>query len=321
MDNRGKRTFRASLLALAAVGVGVLGSVHSAQAQTPFKFDPTGDGNASDTYTVQGLSFAPGNALAQSAVPLTVGKSFQVYFQTQLTGLTGPSAPNVVPGLNTTYQITEVATLNETVTSLTTDPATGTSTATFALNPGAGTNQIAIYYNPSVVFNVANGTGFAVGTKIATLTPTSYVGSTFTDNVTSGFVPFNQSGAGNGQGAQSVSGSGTTTLNNTVATANPLFFNPPGGFPAGTTSIFGAGLQAPPSSVSAALQFTNPITSATITPNIGAINGVTGPDLQLQVNGFTQSFTVVPEPASVTLMGLGVVGALVVVRRTRARVA
>lgn len=312
MDNRGTRAIKSSLLALAVTAAGLLGSVRSASADT-INFSPTGSGAS---YSIQGLGFGPGNALAVNAIPLTVGSSFQVYFQTHLTSLTGPAAPASVPGLNSAYQITEVATFNETVTSVTTGPS-GT-TATFALNPTPN-DRVSIYYNPSVVFNDAAGTGFTAGTEIARLTATSFGpgGSNFTDTTANtGTEPLTQ-----GSATQSHTGFGSTQANNTVTSYNSAFFNPPTGVPLLVSSIFNAGQSVPFNAVSPSLLFTNPITGATFAPNIGAVNGGTGPDFQFQVNGITQSFGVVPEPASMTLMGLGVIGALVVVRRQRARVA
>ena len=324
MNHCGRSAVKSSLLALAVTAAGLLGSVRSVSADT-FQFNPSGVGT---TYSINGLGFGPGNALAVNAIPLTVGSTFQVYFQTHLTSLSGPNAPNFVPGLNGTpgaapFQITEVATLSETVTNISTTAA-GT-TATFHLNAGAG-DQIAIYYNPAVVFNDAAGTGFTAGLKIATLSPTSFTSSNFTDQTAGGGVatqPFNTTGAGNGLTATSHVGAGTTGINNDVSSYNPAFFQPPTGSPTLVSSIFNSNLAAPFGAVSPSLLFTNPISSVVFAPNIGTVNGGTGPDFQLQVSGFTQSFTAVPvpEPASVTLMGLGVVGALVVVRRQRAKVA
>lgn len=321
MKNRGKRAIKASLLALAVTAAGLLGSVQSAMADA-FTFNPTG-GASTPTYTINGLGFGAGNALAVNAIPLTVGSTFQVYFQTHLTSLTGPTAPASVPGLNSSYQITEVATLTEQVASITTGP-TGT-TANFTLIPGAN-DRISIYYNPAVVFNDAAGTGFTAGLQIAQLSPSNFTGSSFLDKTAgggAGTVMFNQTGAGNGLGAQSHVGSGSTGINNGVTSYNPAFFQPPTGNPTLTSSIFNSNLAAPFDAVSPSVLFTNPITSVSFPANIGAVNGQSGPDFQLQVSGFTQSFSAapVPEPASVTLMGLGVIGALVVVRRQRAKVA
>lgn len=327
MDIRGRRSNKSSLLVL-AVAAGLLGVAQSASAQDPFNFNPSGTGT---TYNIQGLGFGPGNALAVNALPnggsLVVGQTFQVYFQTHLTSLAGPNAPQFVPGLNgapgaPAFQITEVATLNETVASVTNTPSG--QTATFTLNPGPG-NRISIYEAPGVSYNDAAGTGFTNGVEIARLNPTSFTGSNFTNQSTGGgaaIQPFNRTGQGNGQNAQSIVGSGSTGANSNVNMLNPNYFQPPTGLPVLGTSIFNSNLATPfANGASPSFLFTNPITGAIITANIGAVNGGTGPDVQFLVSGITQGFAVVPEPASVTLMGLGVVGALVVVRRQRSQVA
>jgi len=331
MDIRNGSALKSSLLALAVTAAGLLGSVQSAQAQ--IQFNPTG--GSSSTYDIAGLAFGPGNALAVNtggAPGLVVGKTFDLVFQTHLTGLSGPNAPAAVPGLNgapgaAAFQITEVATLSETVTSVNT--VGGVTTATFALNP-SGANRINIYEASGVSFNDALGTGFTNGTLIASLTPTGFGagGSSFTQQP--GTVPvFNPFPVGNKPfppSIPSINGFGGSQVVSTVNPGYNVAFFQPNGTPPGTptlvSSIFNSNLSAPFDAIAPSSLFTNPITSATITPQIGAINGVSGPDVQFQVSGFTQSFTtVVPEPASVTLMGLGVVGALVVVRRQRSQVA
>jgi len=314
MDNRGMRILRSALLGLAAWAAGQT-------AKADFLFNPTGDGGT--TYTISGLGFGPGNAVAQGAIPLTVGKTFQLTFQTHLTSLTGATAPNSVPGLNSTFQITEVATFSETVTSVTTS-ASGT-TATFALNP-AGTNRANIYFNNAVTFNDAAGTGFTAGTVIATLTPTTFTSSNFTDATQGGGKPttqFNLTGAGKnvGPGFTADQGTGSTGIGLTVDSTNNAFFQPPTGNPKLVSSITNNNLATVFDSVPPSLLFTNPVTSATFASNIGTNNGTSGPDVQFQVSGYTQSFAVVPEPGSVTLFGIGLVGVAAFARKRLALVA
>jgi hypothetical protein len=55
-----------------------------------------------------------------------------------------------------------------------------------------------------------------------------------------------------------------------------------------------------------------------ITPALGAVNGVNGPDFQFSADAFV---TAVPEPTSLCLTGLGLGGILVYLRRRRAQVA
>jgi hypothetical protein len=267
----------------------------------PILFDPDGPGGASGPLLTTGLGFGPGNVLAVNAIPggnLVVGSTFNVYFQTHLTSLVGQ---NTVPGLNSTYQVTEVGVFTETVTSISTGP-NGT-TATFALVPSA-TNRINIYQNNAVVFNDAAGTGFTAGTLIASLNPTSFNGSNFTNSGNTG--PFNSTGTpGNNSGTGTAAvGTGSTGINNSVLTSNSAYFltQPL------LSSVFLTSLSTQFDAVPPSRLFTNPLTNTTITPVIGAVNGNSGPDIQSQSAGFTQSFAV-PEPASVAMTALGLVGA------------
>jgi len=276
----------------------------------PIRFDPDGAGAANPAYSITGLGFGAGNAVAVGAIPnggsIAVGQQFQLNFQTHLTSLVGPNAPNSVPGLNSTFQITEVASYTEVVTSFN----ASTGTATFAIVPNAN-NRANIYFNNAVVFNDAAGTGFTAGQIIMSLTPASLNGSNFTTDGTT--RAFNTTGAGKSDGSGlAVNGTGSTSLNANVRLPyDASFFQPPSGTPILTSSIVSSNITSFFDSVSPSLLFTNLFTNTTFTANIGAINGQSGPDIQLQVSGFTQSFdTVVPEPASVamTLIGLGGAG-------------
>ena len=174
--------------------------------------------------------------------------------------------------------------------------STGT-TATFQLVANAN-NRLNIYENNAVVFNDAAGTGFTAGTVIASLTPTNLISSSFQNTVASkGFATFNQTGR--------------------AITTPPAWPRPVrAGRNSASPSIRSPGLL-PDADHHFALQlqllrcvrrglalllFTSPNGGASFAPNVGAINGVTGPDVQFQFTGITQSFNaVVPEPSSFAL--------------------
>ena len=84
------RWLAASFLAFAA----------AARADT-IQFDPDGPSPTNPAYSINGLGFGPGNALAQGFLPggaLTVGTTFTIYYQSHLTDLSGPLARPPSPG-------------------------------------------------------------------------------------------------------------------------------------------------------------------------------------------------------------------------------
>jgi hypothetical protein len=301
---------------LARTSAVLAASLFCASARADFSFNPTG-GASTPTYSISGLGFGPGNLLVPGSIPLTVGATFTSYFQTHLTSLSGPNAPASVPGLNSSFQITEVAAVTEQVTSIV---ATANGTvATFAVVPSAN-NRINIYYNNAVTFNDSSGNGFTDGQLIATLTPSSFTSSQFTNATAGGGKPrvaFNQTSSGTYSGVQADQGTGATGVNAGVNSYNSAFFVTP----FLTSSLVNLNVSSFFDAVAPTLKINTP-SGGTITPNIGAINGESGPDLLLQVSGFTQSFTVVPEPASIAMTLIGFAGAgigSVVARRRKAQ--
>ena len=79
-------------------------------------FNPTGT-NQTLPILIGALDWAPGNNLAVSSVPLSVGNTFQLDYQAALAGVIDPNGHTFSPpGLNTTYQLTAVASVTEVVT-------------------------------------------------------------------------------------------------------------------------------------------------------------------------------------------------------------
>ena len=212
-------------------------------------FAPQGSGT---TYVTSGFGFGGGNALAVSAVPLSVGSTFTLYYQSHLTSLVGV---NAVTGLNTAFQITEVAALKEVVTSLVPNGAGGT-TATFALVPGAG-NVVSIYENNAVTFNDSTGAGFHDGTLIASLNPTSFTLSQFATSA--GLQTYNSTGlpGDSPTSGMAVIGTGSTGINLGVTSSLSNFFitQPL------VSSIFNSNLASAFDTVAPSTTFFNPVTS------------------------------------------------------------
>jgi hypothetical protein len=299
--------------ALWAIGMIVLGS--SVQAGM-IQFSPNGSGTS---YTIGGIDPGPGNALAVSSLPLTVGASFQLDYQATVPALIGTNGMDFTPpGLGSTYQLTAVGSFTEVVTSLT---SSGT-VATFALAPTQSPNSFfELYYNPAVVANNLAGTGFNVGTLVLFGTPATNLPSVVVYSIsTSGgnpvISPFDEFSR-HYPGVSSVTGSGAAMLSANITYYNPEFVGTPI-----SQMMFNSSIVTPFDEVSPSALFVGAPGTAppTVVPDIGTINGVNGTDFQFQADS-NLSFNVfsssIPEPASIILASLGLLGAVCLVACVR----
>jgi hypothetical protein len=289
--------------ALWLIGAVVFGS--SARAGL-IQFAP--EGSSGSTYTIGGIDPGPGNALAVSAVPLTVGGTFQLDYQAFVPALINTQGQDFTPtGLGSTYQLTVLGSFTEVVTSLS---PSGT-VATFALAPTQSSNSFfELYYNPTVVANTLAGTGFNVGTLVIAGTPATNLPnvSVFSISTTGGSpntAAFDQYITNNYAGVSTVVGSGSSMLSANISYYNPAFV----GTPISEIS-FNSSLVTPFDEIDPSALFVGSSgTSAPgVVPKIGTINGVNGTDFQFQADG-NLSFSSVPEPSSLTLATFGVLGA------------
>jgi hypothetical protein len=290
--------------ALSLIGSMVLGS--SAQA-AGIVFFPTGSGMP---YTIGGMDPGPGNALAVSSVPLTIGGTFQLDYQATVPALIGTNGLDFTPpGLGSTYQLTVLGSFTEVVTSLS---SSGT-VATFALAPTQSSNSFfELYYNSAVVANNLAGTGFNVGTLViagtpATSSPSVSVFSISTTGGSPNIAAFDEF-SHNYPGINTVMGSGASMLWANVTYYNPAFVGTPI-----SKIAFNSSIVTPFDEVSPSARFVgSPGTSApSVIPNLGTINGANGTDFQFQADGnFSFTAATIPEPASVILASLGFLGAL-----------
>jgi len=312
MNFRGLKRFKAGLLGLAVLAASVVSTGGTAEAS--FAFNPGGVGP-----TVQVNSFieSAGNSLSKNSTAALAGgpgSTFQLYFQAAITQLQLPGGQT--QNLSGTY--TAVGSITEVVL-----PGTTPTNALFGLaavqQPQSG---LALYFTPANnATNPAAGTGFINGTPILTATPspTFPSGSNFTQ--TAGTQTFNKSGSSDFAGVQTINGFGVYAIgfNSNAASVNTSFF--PGGAPSviqvnltngGTSPVY---VSVPPST-----SFTSPFPmppgiGTTVTPVLGLLNG-TGQDFEQQTSGF---ITPVPEPSSLCLTGLGLVGLLAFYRKRNAR--
>lgn len=271
------------------------------------QFSPDG---SSTQYTIGGIDPAPGSALAVGALPLAVGGTFQLDYQANIPALIGTNGLDFTPtGLGSTYQLTVVGSFTEVVTSLS---SSGT-VATFALAPTQSSNSFfELYYNPTVVYSNLAGTGFNVGTLVLAGTPATTLPSVSVFSLaTSGGSPvisnFDEF-SNKYPGISSVNGSGSSLLSANITYFNTAFVGTPV-----SEVMFNSSLVTPFNEVSPSALFVgSPGTSApSVMPNLGSINGVSGPDFQFQADA-NLSFVVsssIPEPTSVILASLGLLGA------------
>jgi hypothetical protein len=318
---RGTKRPKAVLPALAALVIGVASAGTSARAD--FLFSPTGAGGT--VYDVLAIDPSVGNALAKggvTAINAGVGSTFQLYYQASVGALVGPSGNFTPPGLgtpgspNSTYELTVVGSITEQVTSV----SAATGQATFAVAAAQSPDSfLRIFNGTGATFN-ANalaGTGYNDGTLILAGTPipttlSPGTGGNFTSR--GGSTLFDQFGADDYGGKQSVSGFGDSVVDFNVTFRNPDFF--PSGGSAVVGLRFNTSTSAPFQGINPSMVFAGLGPGGTdVTPNVGAINGTTGPDFQFQADAFV---TAVPEPSSLLLTALGVVG-LVGYGRTRKR--
>jgi len=290
-----KISFRKLIPVVAALGFAFAGS--SAQAFT------LSDGTnvlASDATTLDWNASGSGVAkgVGPFGTPLTVGQNFQFLYQSNLASIDGnPTA--LFNGLDSTangtkdtaagknYEFTIVAMLNETVTSTTANHAT------FGLAPGD--NKVAIYYDTAANASTAGGTGFDDGQLIALLTIVP-------DNTQSEFTV---TAPGAGQGSTKI----------TARIVDGGDFIDPAYLQGVSEMLFGVNFESNlnyPAGNSSTNNFQ--IGGSSMFPDYVAGNN----DIVFKVDGSNTFTNAVPEPGTMMLLGMGMMGLVGATRRRRA---
>jgi hypothetical protein len=290
------------------LGIAVAGAGMGQAAQGALVWiDPYGTGGANKV-AVESIDILPGNALNKNVL-VPNASQFTNYYQARVGAFLDANGNVIqVPGLNVTdpsdpnygrrFEITVVAQFDLTVTADSTSTTTHTQLAS-----SQPTNFVKFFYDTNVNADDLAGTGFNDGTPILVGSATSFEGIFLDFGTSSAFDKF---GINNYPGITSDNGTGGATAVANVNTTDPAFFISP---PSVIGLDFSTDNQMP-------FDKTNPSQLFMGMPaNIGAINGVSGPDIQVQADA-SVSF-VVPEPASLTVLGLASLALLRVRRRRR----
>lgn len=308
----------------------------------PILFNPNGTG-AAGAVSINQFEFATGNGLARGGVTavndfVNSNGAIQTPFEFFLQATLDNVKLNDAAMASFSGEFTVVAALTEIVTDASVTPG-GVGYAAFGDAPIQTANYFEIWHNPGSVPNSLAGTGFNEGTLILSGT----VGTTNDDGqnnfLRGGGDPQNldqfPAGAGNNNypGQQTVTGSGGSSLLLEVTTISwdPNYFPLLNAFDAFT---FRTDLSLPFTGVNPSSQFLvdSTFTSVGVMPtpagaapggtgSIGVVNGLDGPDFQVEIDGRgSVSGAVVPEPSSIAVFALigGGLGASVIRRRRKA---
>lgn len=276
------------------------------------------DGGGDGFKQMNRLDLDVGTGLAQNAATAITNKflgtgptDFLLLYQAKLNAVNLNAGTVNYPGLNSTFEITAVLSLRENVSNV----IIGGTNAFASFNAAGNSVEdfIQLYYDPTPDADVLGGSGFNDGTLILSAT---VLGSNLSGSFTSDFdpaqiQPLDQFNADDWGGQLTVPGLGSFSIASLISYADPNFFatlNP--------STVLNLAFAQGNANLPFNLNDPSHVMYNGAIPNIGAVNGLSGPDVLLQVDA-AASFTVIPEPSSIVIMatGFGILG--FVARRRR----
>ena len=304
--NKGK-IMKIRNLSVAFALAGLASGATLAAPVASFQFDPTGGGGGMSTYTI--LDQLPGNVLAVNGGPtsLVQGATVTNLYQANLGTVNGPTPFANGTGGNF---FTFVGVFNEEVTNVFSAP--NSITALFGLG-GSGGGSFKMCAQ-GALGNDQAGTGFScAGDGILSGVLTALTANTTVTSVAN-YVPTSV-GLLDGFGADGLSGTETVASNGSANLTIRLDYIDAMYFPdlnVGSLLEFAltnTSFISPFAQVDPSVAFSSDGVADGGTPNnVGAVNGISGPNFQFQADANTSFIRTVPEPSILALLGLSFVG-------------
>jgi hypothetical protein len=254
-------------------------------------FDPDG-GGPDGTVQLGSMDFTQGSSLGENVL---VGQEWTLYYQSSLGSLLDGSASVIVgTGLNVNYEITVVAAVDVVTTFF------DGNNIQFQRAVTPGVNFFRLYYDTSLNADPLAGTGFNDGTLILDSSArTDLVG--FFNFTSGGPAVLDQFSADDWGGTLTRVGIGAFSTSAEVTSFDASFF--PGLGDELLDLVFANSSQILPfRETDPSYQFWDG--SGFVPSDVGAVNGVDGPDVIVQADA-NGSFEPVPEPASERVRCLG----------------